>query len=362
MGDLDARVVAVTGGARGIGRAIASELTRAGARVGIGDVDMAAAAATASELGGGVEAFELDVTDRASMETFLDGVEERLGPLDVMVNNAGILLVGPFLEEDDAATERQLAVNVMGVVHGMRAALPRMRERGSGHVVNVASSASWVAPPGEVTYSATKHAVLALTDGVREELHGSAIHVTGVFPGLVATELAKGTKPPRITKWISPEQVGAAVADAIRRPRADVFVTRDLGAAGAAPARDARAPPPPPAHLARHRPRHGHDLRVGARRLHEAHRPRPARRGPRHRARRCLRAHPTTPRARLASARGAPAKHAGPRSMQRIGGVPGRQQARIRRRQTCAGSCRMGSKYQPGTSSSPARSGSSAAR
>jgi hypothetical protein len=229
MGDLDARVVAVTGGARGIGRAIAAELTRAGARVGIGDVDLAAAKATAAELGGRVEAFELDVTDRDSVDRFVDGVEERLGPLDVMVNNAGILLVGPFLEEDDAATQRQFAVNVMGVVHGMRAALPRMRERGRGHVVNVASSASWIAPPGEVTYSATKHAVLALTDGVREELHGSGVHLTGVFPGLVATELAEGTKPPRITKWISPEQVGAAVADAVRKPRPDVFVTRELG-------------------------------------------------------------------------------------------------------------------------------------
>jgi NAD(P)-dependent dehydrogenase (short-subunit alcohol dehydrogenase family) len=228
MGDLDARVVAVTGGARGIGRAIAAELTRAGARVGIGDVDLAAAEATAAELPGDVEAFELDVTDRGSVDRFVDGVEEGLGPLDVMVNNAGILLVGPFLEEDDAATERQFAVNVMGVVHGMRAVLPRMRERGRGHVVNVASSASWVAPPGEVTYSATKHAVLALTDGVREELHGSGVHLTGVFPGLVATELAKGTKPPRITKWISPEQVGTAVAGAIRDPRPDVFVTRDL--------------------------------------------------------------------------------------------------------------------------------------
>ena len=229
MGDLDARVVAVTGGARGIGRAIAAELTRAGARVGIGDMDLAAAEATAAELGERAEAFELDVTDRDSVDRFVDDVEDRLGPLDVMVNNAGILLVGPFLEEDDAATARQLAVNVMGVVHGMRAALPRMRERGRGHVVNVASSASWVAPPGEVTYSATKHAVLALTDGVREELYGSGVHLTGVFPGLVATELAKGTKPPRITKWISPEQVGAAVADAIRKPRPDVFVTRDLG-------------------------------------------------------------------------------------------------------------------------------------
>jgi NAD(P)-dependent dehydrogenase (short-subunit alcohol dehydrogenase family) len=228
MAELNARVVAVTGGARGIGRAIAGELARAGARVGIGDVDLAAAEEAAAAIDGEVHAFEVDVTDRASMEAFVDGVEEHLGPLDVMVNNAGILLVGPFLEEDDAATERQFAVNVMGVVHGMRAALPRMRERGRGHLVNIASSASWVAPPGEVSYSATKHAVLALTDGVREELQGSGIAITGVFPGLVDTELAKGTKPPRSAKWISPDQVASAVVAAIRHPRPDVFVPREF--------------------------------------------------------------------------------------------------------------------------------------
>jgi NAD(P)-dependent dehydrogenase (short-subunit alcohol dehydrogenase family) len=244
MGGLDSRVVAVTGGARGIGRAIAMELARAGARVGIGDLDLDAAEQTAAELPGEAVAFELDVTDRASVDAFVNGVEERLGPLDVMVNNAGILLVGPFLEEDDAATQRQLAVNVMGVVHGMRAALPRMLERGRGQVVNVASSASWVAPPGEVSYSATKHAVLALTDGVREELHGRGVHLTGVFPGLVATELAKGTQPPRITKWITPEQVGQAVAAAIGDPRPEVFVTRELGPL----ARLLRALPPRPRH------------------------------------------------------------------------------------------------------------------
>jgi hypothetical protein len=228
MGELDARAVAVTGGARGIGRAIAGQLAGAGARVGIGDLDLATAQATAAELPGEVAAFQLDVTDRGSMDRFVQGVEERYGPLDVFVNNAGILLVGPFLEEDDAATQRQFAVNVMGVVHGMRAALPGMRERGRGHVVNVASSASWVAPPGEVTYSATKHAVLALTDGVREELDGSGIHLTGVFPGLVDTELAKGTEPPRGSRWVSPDDIGAAVLKAVLAPRPDVFVPREF--------------------------------------------------------------------------------------------------------------------------------------
>ena len=228
MAELNARVVAITGGARGIGRAIAAELARAGARVGIGDVDLGAAEAAAAAIDGEVHAFEVDVTDRASMDRFVDAVEERIGPLDVMVNNAGILLVGPFLEEDDSATQRQLSVNVMGVVHGMRAALPRMRERGRGHLVNIASSASWVSPPGEVSYAATKHAVLALTDGVREELLGSGVELSAVFPGLVDTELATGTKPPRASKWISPDDVARVVVDAIREPRPDVFVPREF--------------------------------------------------------------------------------------------------------------------------------------
>jgi hypothetical protein len=228
MAELDARVVAITGGARGIGLAIATELARAGARVGIGDLQLEAAEEAAAAIPGEAAAFELDVTDRDSMERFLDGVEERFGPLDVMVNNAGILLVGPFLDEDDAATARQLSVNVMGVVHGMRAALPRMVARGRGQLVNIASTASWVSPTGEVTYAATKHAVLALTDGVREELRGSGVQLTGVFPGLVDTELAKGTKPSRATKFISPEDLARTVVAAIRDPRPDVFLPREL--------------------------------------------------------------------------------------------------------------------------------------
>lgn len=228
MGETNPRAAAITGGARGIGRAIARQLAEAGTRVAIGDMDLEAAERTAEELGDAVHAFHVDVTDRGSVDEFVDSAEERIGPLDVFVNNAGILLVGPFLEEDDAATERQIAVNLMGVIHGMRAVLPRMRERGRGQLVNVASSASWIGPPGEATYGATKHAVLGLTDAVREELDGSGVILTGVYPGLVDTELAKGTKPPRTTKWISPDQVADAVVGAIRRPRTDVFVPREI--------------------------------------------------------------------------------------------------------------------------------------
>jgi hypothetical protein len=226
---IQGRVVAITGGARGIGRAIAARLAGEGVRVAIGDVDLAAAELTAGQLPGDVLALEVDVSERASFEAFVDEVEERLGPLDVLVNNAGILLVGPFLEEDDRATEREFAVNVGGVMNGMRTALPRLRERGRGQVVNIASSASWLAPPGEVSYSATKHAVHALTDGVRKELRGSGVELTAVFPGLVDTELAAGTIPTRGAKLIGPDEVAEAVVDAIRDPRPEVFVPRQIG-------------------------------------------------------------------------------------------------------------------------------------
>src|SRR5437763_2875747 len=133
-------VVAITGGARGIGRAMAARLARNGARVAIGDIDAELAESAAEDIGGGAIALALDVTDRGSFEAFVDATEEQLGPLDVLVNNAGILLMGPFLEEQDSATERAIAVNLMGVVHGMRLTLPPVRDRGRGQGVNIAAA------------------------------------------------------------------------------------------------------------------------------------------------------------------------------------------------------------------------------
>jgi len=132
------------------------------------------------------------------------------------------------LEEHDSATEREIAVNLMGVVHGMRVTLPRMRDRGRGQVVNIASGASYVAPPCEATYAATKHAVAGLTEGVRAEMQGTGVELTLVFPGLVNTELAAGSRPTRGMKWLDPDTVAAAVVRAIAHPRPEVFVPRSL--------------------------------------------------------------------------------------------------------------------------------------
>ena len=177
--------VAITGGARGIGAATAERLRREGARVTLGDVDVAPLEATAARLG--AVGLALDVTDRASFTAFLDGAEAAQGPVDVLINNAGIMPIGPFLEESDEVARRQFEINVHGVILGMKIALPRMLARGSGHIVNLASAAGRIALPGEATYVATKHAVVGLSEAMRWELEGTGVGVT--VAGLVTAGL-----------------------------------------------------------------------------------------------------------------------------------------------------------------------------
>src|SRR5262245_59286060 len=141
---LSGKVVAITGGARGIGKATATALVRKGCRVAIGDLDLELAERTAGELGGGTVALALDVTDRGSFSAFLDAAERELGPLDVVVNNAGIMPVTPLVEEADDSVRRQLDINVYGVIAGTQLAIERLRPRGSGHIVNIASQAGKV--------------------------------------------------------------------------------------------------------------------------------------------------------------------------------------------------------------------------
>jgi NAD(P)-dependent dehydrogenase (short-subunit alcohol dehydrogenase family) len=226
---LQGSIVAITGGARGIGRATAAALAREGARVAIGDIDAAAARAAAEEIGSGTLALELDVTDRASFEGFLDRVEAELGPLEVMINNAGILHLGPFVDEDEASQIRQVDINLHGSITGTKLALRRMRPRGRGHVVNVASSAGKFTPPGIATYTATKHGVVGFTEAVRWEQRDSGIDFSIVMPGVVRTEMIAGYKDVRGVQDVEPEGVAAAIVDAVKFPRVEVFVPRAVG-------------------------------------------------------------------------------------------------------------------------------------
>ncbi|MDO8184413.1 SDR family oxidoreductase [Conexibacter sp. JD483] len=226
---LAGKVVAITGGARGIGRATAVALVRRGAKVAIGDLDPALTDQAAKEIGAGTIGLPLDVTDRTSFEAFLDAVEQRLGPLDVLVNNAGIMLLGSFTDEDDAVTDRQIDINLRGVATGSKLALRRFLPRRSGHLVNVASTAGKSGIPGGATYSATKFAVVGLTEAIRAEIRGSGVETSVVMPVPVRTRLAAGLQKGRGVAVVEPEDVAAEIVDALEQPRHDVFVPRSIG-------------------------------------------------------------------------------------------------------------------------------------
>jgi NAD(P)-dependent dehydrogenase (short-subunit alcohol dehydrogenase family) len=226
---LTGKVVAVTGGGRGIGRAIAQALAREGARVAVGDLDREAAEQTAARLGAGALGVGVDVTDHAGLLAFLDEVEQRLGPLDVLVNNAGIMAVTPLVEESTESIARQLDLNLRAVIHGTQEAMRRMVPRGTGHIVNVSSLAGRGATPSLATYCATKHGVVGLSEAVRLELRGTGVDVSVVMPGHVQTELTAGLIETPAFKSSTPEEVAEAVVHALRFGRFDVFVPRSLG-------------------------------------------------------------------------------------------------------------------------------------
>lgn len=223
------RVIAITGGARGIGKATAAALIRRGARIAIGDLDLELAERTAAELGGNAVAFELDVTDRGSFERYLDAAEKELGPIDVVINNAGIMSIGPLAEETDETARIMVEINLHGVILGTKLALERMMPRRSGHIVNIASQAGKAGLPGGATYCATKHAVVGLSEAVRAEGRDYGIEVSCVMPAVVNTELASGLHETRV-KNLEPEDVAEAVVEAIETNRFDVWVPRSTAA------------------------------------------------------------------------------------------------------------------------------------
>lgn len=230
--DLAGKTVAVTGGARGIGLAIARVCSQAGMSVAIADLSRDASVAAAASLPGPATGHVVDVRDRASFSTFLDDAETQHGPLHALVNNAGVLHMGPFAEAEPAEIALQLDVNLGGVLTGTHLALERFLPRGQGHIVNLASTAAMVASPNGATYTATKHAVLGFTRALRGELRGTGVETTVVLPGVVRTEMTTDFKAALGVRTIDPAEVGQAVVTALRKGTPEVYVPREVALQG----------------------------------------------------------------------------------------------------------------------------------
>jgi NAD(P)-dependent dehydrogenase (short-subunit alcohol dehydrogenase family) len=225
---LRGRRIAITGAGRGIGLATAKALYRHGATIAIGDLDVESAAAAASLVGPGTEAYPVDVSDYESFAAFHKQASAE-APLDVLINNAGIMPIGHFLAQSADKHRRAVEINVMGCINGMHLALPAMVERGRGHIINVASSAGKTPVPGGLTYCGTKAAVIALTETARVEYADTGVQFTCVMPSFTNTELIAGTSGLRFIPNVQPDDVAQAIVSAVAHPTADVFVPKIVG-------------------------------------------------------------------------------------------------------------------------------------
>ena len=224
MRRLEGRVTLVTGAGRGIGRAIALRLASEGARVAVTDLDESTAQATAAEIGEGAIGLRMDVTDPVAVRAAVKETESALGPLDVLVSNAGWDKVEPFLKSTEETWEKILAINLKGYLNCAKAVLPGMVERGHGRIVSISSDAGRVGSTGEAVYSAAKGGVIAFSKTLAREMARYQINVNVVCPGPTNTplfsEIAAGN--PKLTEALTnatpfrrltePEEIAAAVA------------------------------------------------------------------------------------------------------------------------------------------------------
>lgn len=259
MTELDGRVVVVTGGASGIGRALVREFSVRGAIVVVADRDLAAARAVADAItarpGGRASAMEVDVADASSVERLRDAVVEKVGAVHVVCNNAGVAHTSPILGSTAADWRRVIDVNLLGVVHGVLAFAPVFVAQGEGHVLNTASMAGFVAGNGLASYDASKHAVVALSENLWRELHGTGVGVSLLVPAYVDTPLftnatgddaARRTLATTTARWgADAAQVAAVAADAVEADRFWVFTHPDTVAMTAIKSEYARAGAPP---------------------------------------------------------------------------------------------------------------------
>jgi NADP-dependent 3-hydroxy acid dehydrogenase YdfG len=196
--DLSSSVVAVTGASSGIGEATALACARAGAAVALAarrGERIEALAARITEEGGRAIAIPTDVGDETQARAFIERTHSKLGRLDVLVNNAGVMLLGPIENAPTDEWRRMIEANVFGVLYCTHAALPLMRQQGGGHIVNVSSVAGRVARAGSGVYNLTKFGVGAFSESLRQEGVEIGVRVTLIEPGAVATELPGHNRP-----------------------------------------------------------------------------------------------------------------------------------------------------------------------
>ena len=224
MMNINDKVVLITGASSGIGEAAARELAAAGASVFAGARRGERLEALARDIGDRVAWQTLDVTDAHSFDAFVDAAAERFGRIDVLVNNAGVMPLSPLAALKRDEWKRMIDVNIHGVLNGIAAVLPRFLAQQSGHVINVASIAAHSVAPTAAVYCGTKHAVWAITDGLRQE--HDTIRTTIISPGVVATELGDDITEPQIAetlkKWrqnsLTPDAIARAIRYAVEQP------------------------------------------------------------------------------------------------------------------------------------------------
>ncbi len=229
MKDLKAKTVLITGAARGMGRLHAETFAKEGCRVVLTDRDAAELARAESELraaGFDVRSYELDVSDYGQCVALAAKVEKEVAPVDILINNAGIVLPEAMLSMSADAYRRITDVNYLGPIWMMKAFLPGMVSRKSGHVVNIGSQAAKLGLANLSAYCGTKHGVTGATDAVRQELMGTGVHFTLVHPGYASTGMFAGAKVPIVTSWLDPQDVVDAALRAVKKNKAEVFVPR----------------------------------------------------------------------------------------------------------------------------------------
>jgi NAD(P)-dependent dehydrogenase (short-subunit alcohol dehydrogenase family) len=231
MDNIRGKTIAITGAARGIGYATATALLERGARVVIGDRDVALQESAVAQLTklGPVSGYPLDVTDRESFATFLDKARtDGGGHIDVLINNAGVMPVGPFLDETEQSIRSSLEVNVYGVLTGCQLALPDMVKRRRGHIINIASLSGLIPLPGQVVYVGAKYAVVGLSTALADEMAPHGVDVSVIMPPFVNTELISGTKSGGAIKPVEPAEIAAAIVKTLDKPKTHVSVPPPL--------------------------------------------------------------------------------------------------------------------------------------